>query len=286
MLERSDILALAQAADLRPGRSHRYGMCTHAGRRVFIKACVDERRIPRLRNEWEQLCWLSAARPGLVPEPLGYEEHLGDLVGVLVTGAVGQPARRLAESLRALHSIPCVGRPIGLDGQHWPDWPSFLVGSISSYIAGIRSHGGVVEHAVETEVTDLGARFARRYASVPLALVHGDPTFENLVLDGDGNGRLVDFELSHAGDPLFDIATAKLLCMDEQPELWRVFVEAYGLRDDLESRTRVWFYQVFRRLRLARGKVWIHAQADGCRRAMQGVEQLLAHHTDAEVDLG
>lgn len=76
-------------------------------------------------------------------------------------------------------------------------------------------------------------------------LVHGDFSPKNILVDNKGQLTLLDFEVSHWGNPVFDLAfmlTHLLLkgwALQRQADalmLMERFLQAYGFRDDRDSR--------------------------------------------------
>ncbi len=76
----------------------------------------------------------------------------------------------------------------------------------------------------------------RELTEEQVCLVHGDFSPKNILLDQDGNVVLIDFEVAHWGNPVFDLAfcTAHLLlkgwCLNRQEaaaEIANTFLQAY-----------------------------------------------------------
>lgn len=53
----------------------------------------------------------------------------------------------------------------------------------------------------------IGTRLAELASATRLTLIHGDARFDNILVQDEGAIRLIDFELSRIGDPLFDMGT-------------------------------------------------------------------------------
>lgn len=274
-MDREELETIVKHTDLRPGRCHRYGFCNHGGVRLFVKVCVDERRLVRFRNEWRWLRRLAEQGLGVAPTVVGYAEDVDPYHAVLVTVSVPPLAASLGAALRSLHAMELSDRTIEFDGRTWASWAAFVEESAAEYIEGIREHAGQVPGEFADRVDALTRRVVSGLGDTDLALVHGDPTFENLVVDPEGRAHLIDLELSHVGDPLFDVATAKLLCFDGLVDEWERFTTGYGLPRSQDTERRIRFYCLLRQLRLARGRIWIHEAPSEFARAMERATQLL-----------
>jgi aminoglycoside phosphotransferase (APT) family kinase protein len=90
----------------------------------------------------------------------------------------------------------------------------------------------------------------------PFALVHGDFKANNLVFDPSGRVAVIDWELSHIGDPLEDLAFTMLWTsqydlvggMLSEADYLAAYEAASGSRVDSE---RLFFWRVFAQLKIA-----------------------------------
>jgi aminoglycoside phosphotransferase (APT) family kinase protein len=160
----------------------------------------------------------AAAGAGVpVPEPLAFEPDGGrfDSAGMLMgfvegtsvgprilkkpeyEGARGRLTVQLAEALAGIHSID----PADLDGVlPAPAGDPALV-QLEEWERQLDEIGEPLP-AVE-----LGLRWLRANAPDPVGprLVHGDFRLGNFIVDEDGLGAVIDWELAHLGDPAEDI---------------------------------------------------------------------------------
>ena len=160
----------------------------------------------------------AAAAAGVpVPEPTAYEPEGGRFgsPGMLMEFVEGtsvaprvlrkpeyEPARgrlsdQLAEALARIHTID----PAGLEGVLPPSPEDPAHGQIEEWERQLDEIGEPLP-AVE-----LGLRWLRANAPEPAPprLVHGDFRLGNLIVDADGLGAVIDWELAHLGDPAEDI---------------------------------------------------------------------------------
>lgn len=290
-IDEAELISVLAQGGLQRGVSHHWGFREVSGCAVFLKACADERRLPRLLNEWLWLSRVFPLAPDLVPQPVAILRDLPGFCALLVTAVVEgdsaaellgtHAAHRLGKALRALHSLPCPSAEIQLDGRSWQEWPAFVRESMLDYVEAIRAHGGALDEAMARELRAAAEVFAERSRPISMGIIHGDPTFLNLIVRGE-SACLVDFELAQVGDPLFDLATADLLSIRGDARLWSALAEGYGLTCDDGLTYRLWFYQLLRQVRLARGKLWIHGQQDAFQRELGGVSALLARRAEVE----
>lgn len=178
-------------------------------------------------------------RQGLpVPEPLGVEtdpQWLGAPF-LIVRKVAGQPAgldyfrppqapglaRDLAVTLARLHAIKgyeqlglrsTLGEPASLTwaedlgglSEKWSalrNWPSI---SASAALAWMTAHVDLIEDAS--------------------AIVHGDPTFHNILCHGEHVSALLDWELAHVGHPAEDLGYCRGAISAIMP--WEDFISAY-----------------------------------------------------------
>ena len=197
-----------------------------------------------------------------VPEPLWLEEDAAPLGGAFLAtrrmrGAPGgnmwgegikvSPAvvKAFAESLAKLHRTPL--------GSLLPE-----VGD-----AGARA-------ATEAMIGDYEARWrsSNPNASVPLelafqwlrrelprvdggaSLVHGDPGFQNMLVEGDELVCLLDWEFAHAGDPSEDLAYCRPTVSRVMP--WEQFLEHYRAAGGAAvTPARLEYFEIWRTVRNA-----------------------------------
>ena len=197
-----------------------------------------------------------------VPEPLWLEEDTAALGGAFLAtrrmrGAPGgnmwgeginvSPAvvKAFAESLAKLHRTP--------------------LGSLLPQVgdAGARA-------ATEAMIGDYEARWraANPNASVPLelafqwlrrelprvggdaSLVHGDPGFQNTLVEGDALVCLLDWEFAHAGDPAEDLAYCRPAVSRVMP--WEEFLEHYRAAGGAAvTPERLEYFEIWRTVRNA-----------------------------------
>jgi aminoglycoside phosphotransferase (APT) family kinase protein len=209
----------------------------------------------------------SAAAAGVpVPDPLAFEPDGGrfDSAGMLMSfvegtsvaprilrkpeyeGARGRLTGQLAEALARIHSI----EPAELDGV-LPEPPG------DPALAQIEEWERQLDEIGEPlPAVELGLRWLRANAPEPVEprLVHGDFRLGNFIVDADGLGAVIDWELAHLGDPVEDIGW---LCIrswrfgnDERPvagvgEL-DDFISAYeAAGGDSVDRDRVRYWEAF-----------------------------------------
>jgi aminoglycoside phosphotransferase (APT) family kinase protein len=141
-----------------------------------------------------------------------------DYVQLIAEIAHADPATTLPEELRA---SPTVGTAVDVELARWRAiaTPAFLADPL----------GSALLHWLEaTAVRDDG----------PAVFVHGDAGHGNfLVLDHEV-ASLIDWELSHWGDPLEDLACMQMRSMGRDAQIWRTAIEAShrarGIRVDPE----------------------------------------------------
>jgi aminoglycoside phosphotransferase (APT) family kinase protein len=160
----------------------------------------------------------AAASAGVpVPEPLAFEPDGGrfDSPGMLMAHVEGTSVAprilrkpefgsaraaltaQLAEALAGIHTID----PVSLDGVLPPAAGDPALGQIEEW-----------EHQLDEigeplPAVELGLRWLRANAPEPAkpCLVHGDFRLGNFIVDERGLGAVIDWELSHLGDPAEDI---------------------------------------------------------------------------------
>jgi len=169
----------------------------------------------------------TAFAAGLGPEPLHSDPAAGVLVTRFLPGAqwrpedLRQPARlgRLGRLLRRVHGLPLAGR-------------RFEPVRIAEHYA---RHSGVADagRMVEQVAALAGQLFP---AGAPGRLCHGDPNAANII--GPVHPRLIDWEYSAIGEPLFDLA---VVCRFHALDAirGRVLLEAWSGRPATEHRERL-----------------------------------------------
>jgi aminoglycoside phosphotransferase (APT) family kinase protein len=241
--------APVEALELEGGVSADVVAVAAPGLRVIVK-----RALPRLRveQEWlateERVATEAAAlrladelTPGAVPRVLAFDEADGQLVlehappgwrdwrSQLLGGSVETgTARRLGELLSRWHHVTA-GRAL----PRFESLDPFVQLRIDPFHRTV-----AVRHP---DLADRVDRVARRLLGARVCLVHGDFSPKNVLTGGDGLW-VIDWEVAHIGDPVFDVAflcTHLLLKAVHRPvdaERYRAaasgFLTAYGELDE------------------------------------------------------
>lgn len=144
----------------------------------------------------------------------GWSDWKSQLMAGRIDAAV---ASRLGASLAALH-----GGTAGavLPPEIGSEKDSFEVLRLQPYHATVAARVPEVAVAVEAVVAGLRARSE--------CLVHGDFSPKNLLIGPDERAWMIDFEVAHRGDPLFDVAfllthlwMKAIHRPEDAPRLWR-----------------------------------------------------------------
>ncbi len=257
---------------LTPGRTSLAGTVEIHGREVFLKVLTEPRRLVRWENHYLWLRRIASVDPALVPQVLAFVKPLhpkavaalalepirGRPLSALWTQPQGEALRRgYGALLRRMHSLPLSEPGVVFDGETWPTWPAFVVGSMEKYVDDIARLGGELPVALKDAAIAAVVSSRDSYPEGPLAPVHGDPSVSNVLIDERGRWLLVDFELSHYGDAMMDLAIARLFDLGTGDADWSPFLSGYGALSGEEIR-RIKLYQIVRLLRLMRGKLWIY----------------------------
>jgi aminoglycoside 3'-phosphotransferase-2 len=203
------------------------------GERLYLKIYRGEAAPEELGNEVERTKWL-AAQGVIVPRFLRLCED-SMLAAGLMTALPGRHPqhartplpelmRQLAEGLRKLHSIPAHDCPF-----------DETVG-----VRLTRARAAIAEELIDPEhfsERNQGlapqAIYTRLIRTVPehedIVVVHGDATFDNLLVDDVANVGFVDCGHAGRGDRYFDLATI-VADIDAHfgPDCTRLFARSYG----------------------------------------------------------
>ena len=204
----------------------------HPGRDAYLKMASGP-HLAALRAEIERTTWL-AGRGVTVPRLLRVFDD-GRAAAVMMTalagahpGDAGQPVgdiiRAVARGLCALHALPVHDCPFDE--------------TVASRLAQARqmiSRGRVApEHFADCNrglaPQDIYDRLARtRPAGEDLVLVHGDATFDNMLIDAGQNIGFIDCGHAGRGDRYLDLAAITEAIADHfGPEWVETFGRAYG----------------------------------------------------------
>jgi aminoglycoside 3'-phosphotransferase-2 len=203
------------------------------GERLYLKLYCGEAAPAELRNEVERTKWL-AARGIMVPRFIRLCED-GLLAAGLMTALPGRHPqhapialpeliRQLAEGLRKLHSIPARDCPFDE--------------TVGARLA--RARMAIAEGLVDPDYfseRNQGlapqAIYTRLMRTVPeheeIVVVHGDATFDNLLIDDAENVGFIDCGHTGRGDRYLDLATV-VADMDAYfgPDCIPLFLRSYG----------------------------------------------------------
>jgi aminoglycoside 3'-phosphotransferase II len=181
-----------------------------AGAELYLKI-GEGRESSELRNEVERTRWL--AQHGVRVPNIRHVFDDGSLSAALMTALPGHHpdemrrpvtdvAHDLAEALGALHSLPAVECPFDETVNARLDRARRLIkdGSVSAEYFDDRNQG------LAPEVI-----YNRLIGAIPrhedLVIVHGDATFDNLLVDDDGEVGFVDCGHAGRGDRYLDLVT-------------------------------------------------------------------------------
>jgi aminoglycoside phosphotransferase (APT) family kinase protein len=172
-----------------------------------------------------------------VPEPLWLEQGTAPLGGAFLAtrrmrGAPGgnlwgerinvSPAvvKAFAESLAKLHGTP-LSRLLPELGD--TEARAATEAMIADYEARWRASNPNASVPLELAFQWLRRELPR--VEGPAALVHGDPGFQNMLVEGDELVCLLDWEFAHGGDPAEDLAYCRPTVSRGMP--WEQFLEHY-----------------------------------------------------------
>jgi aminoglycoside phosphotransferase (APT) family kinase protein len=129
----------------------------------------------------------------------------------------------------------------------------------AAYLEYLRGVAGLVE---PTPPVELGLRWLARHHPEPPtrpALVHSDLRNGNLIVDGErGLAAIIDWELTHVGDPMEDVAWLCLRCwrFREDNRMVGGFGDLADLREAYEAVGGTWRHDAFRWWSVARTLWW------------------------------
>ena len=126
---------------------------------------------------------------------------------------VGAFAPRLAEVGAALASFPIEEAPSSLEVP--ASWEDYIEARIQYWVDAER------KHTDRDPFMRLIASYLRsnQPPPVPLGLVHGDFQIANVLMGKDGNDVLVDWELTHIGDPREDLGWCMMASVTQPPDV-------------------------------------------------------------------
>ena len=203
------------------------------GERLYLKIYRGQAAPAELRNEVERTNWL-AARSIMVPRFIRLCED-GLLAAGLMTALPGRHPqqahvrfpeliRQLAEGLRKLHSIPSRDCPFDE--------------TVGARLA--RARAAIAEGLVDTDCFSERNQglapqtiYTRLMRTVPehedIVVVHGDATFDNLLIDDAENVGFIDCGHAGRGDRYLDLATV-VADIDAYfgPDCIPLFARSYG----------------------------------------------------------
>ncbi len=189
--------------------------------------------------EWEVLSTLHRSGKIPMPAPLWFDptgEELGS-PGIVIEMFDGEAyitatrkldpseqakfAPRLAEVGAALASFPIDEAPACLERP--ASWDDYIDARIQLWVDAEK------RHVDRDPFMRLIASYLRsnRPPPVPLGLVHGDFQVGNVLAGGDGSDVLVDWELTHIGDPREDLGWCMLASVTVPPDLIGADEEAF-----------------------------------------------------------
>ena len=208
-----------------------------SGQTLYLKTGASN-ALAELRNEIERTRWLSARRLK-VPAILDvYDDgRLGVALMTLLAGAHPQAAAlliadivaALARGLRALHALSAADCPFdeSLAARLSRARAAIEAGSIDGEEFDDRNAG-----RSPLEVYDALAAEAPRIKE-DIVLVHGDATFDNLLLDAGGNLGFIDCGHAGRGDRYLDLEAITNDIGEHFGAQWIApFARAYGLALD------------------------------------------------------
>lgn len=197
-----------------------------------------------------------------VPEPLWLEEDTATLGGAFLAtrrmaGAPGgnmwgegievsqAVVKAFAESLAKLHRT-ALGRL--LPGSADAEARAVTATMVADYEARWRSSNPNASVPLELAFQWLRGELSR--VEGPASLVHGDPGFQNMLVEGDELVCLLDWEFAHAGDPAEDLAYCRPTVSRVMP--WEEFLEHYqAAGGPAITPARLEYFEIWRTVRNA-----------------------------------
>jgi aminoglycoside phosphotransferase (APT) family kinase protein len=197
-----------------------------------------------------------------VPEPLWLEEGTSPLGGAfLATRRMrGAPAGNMwgeglkvsprvvqafAESLAQLHRTPL--------RSLLPEGPDVLACSATEAMIGeyeARWRASMPNPSVPLELAFQWLRQQLQRVEGAAVLVHGDPGFQNMLIEGDELVCLLDWEFAHAGDPAEDLAYCRPTVERVMP--WEQFLQHYHVAGGpAVTPARLEYFEIWRTVRNA-----------------------------------
>ena len=193
-------------------------------------------------TEWEVLSTLYRTGRIPMPAPLWFDptgEELGSpgIVIDMVDGEAlisasrkcdasehGKFAPRLAEVGGAVAAFPVAEAPACLEVP--ASWDDYIDARIQYWVDAER------RHADRDPFMRLIAAYLRKHRPppVPLGLVHGDFQIANVLLGNDHTDFLVDWELTHIGDPREDLGWCMMASVTQPPDIIGADEEAFYRR--------------------------------------------------------
>ena len=193
-------------------------------------------------TEWEVLTTLHRSGKIPMPAPLWFDptgEELGS-PGIVIEMFDGEAlisasrrcgesvqatvAPRLAEVGGALAAFPLAEAPACLEVP--ASWDDYIDARIQYWVDAER------RHADRDPFMRLIAAYLRKHRPppVPLGLVHGDFQIANVLLGNDNNDSLIDWELTHIGDPREDLGWCMMASVTQPPDVIGADEEAFYRR--------------------------------------------------------
>ena len=193
-------------------------------------------------TEWEVLSTLHRTGRIPMPAPLWFDptgEELGS-PGIVIEMFDGEAlvslgrkvdpselprfAPRLAEVGGALAAFPLEEAPACLEVP--ASWDEYIDSRIQFWVDAER------KHVDRDPFMRLIAAYLRsnRPPPVPLGLVHGDFQVANILIGADGRDVIVDWELTHIGDPREDLGWCMMASVTQPPDVVGADEEAFYKR--------------------------------------------------------
>ncbi len=169
-------------------------------------------RIPMPAPLWFDPTGDELGSPGIVIEMFDGEAYINATRKLDASGHA-RFAVRLAEVGAALASFPVDEAPACLERP--ASWDDYIDARIQLWVDAEK------RHVDRDPFMRLIASYLRsnRPPPVPLGLVHGDFQVGNVLTGGDGPDVLVDWELTHIGDPREDLGWCMLASVTVPPDL-------------------------------------------------------------------
>ena len=210
---------------------------SHSGGTLYLKTAALE-ALPELRSEIERTWWLSA-RHVKVPAILDVFDD-GERGVALMTALAGSHpyeavlptadiVAALARGLRALHALPAADCPFDeTTGARLARARAAIeAGRVDAAEFDDRNSG-----RSPLEIYDALAAEAPRIAE-DAVLVHGDATFDNMLLDAGGNLGFIDCGHAGRGDRYLDLEAVTSDIAEHFGSQWiEPFARAYGIALD------------------------------------------------------